>query len=397
MALPDAATKLRMVLDYLPCEACLAQPVADQDLLCTVCARVDRQVAVRVGTRTSVLIERPSSPEASVVIPPAAPTPEPVAAREVVVRMADEPSSERTGTIEVVLEPLAPVAPPVLLPPVEAIPPPVVAPVRPEPEFDVSDIVDFVPAREQFFDFTGTARAAPEAEPEPEVAAVPEVAPEPPVPPAADEPAPPQDDFVFRAPPPEEPVYAPPPPHDEVIPVEEVPLESAPEDQAQWARPPAEAPMAEPEPSVEEEPILEMEVVEEDDEVVEMEIVEDEPEPAPAGTGELYRLRGFDAHAEGALAKAGITEITHLSGHDAGELAARTQLPLARVQPWIQVADLVHEVGVPVDAAIALVAAGVPGPRGLREGDEDEIADRVSAFGGAAIRAADVRRWKRRA
>ncbi|HET6403157.1 MAG TPA: hypothetical protein VFH78_00800, partial [Candidatus Thermoplasmatota archaeon] len=71
MSLPDAGTKLRLVLDYLPCEACLAQPVDDQELLCSICARLDRQVAVRVGTRTTILLEKPSPPPAPVVIPPA--------------------------------------------------------------------------------------------------------------------------------------------------------------------------------------------------------------------------------------------------------------------------------------------------------------------------------------
>lgn len=395
MALPDAATKLRMVLDYLPCEACLAQPVEDQDLLCTVCARLDRQIAVRVGTRTSVLIERPSPPEEAVVIPPAPVAPaEPAGPpREIVVRMSDEPSPEKPGTIEVVLEPL------VALAPAEPVPAPLVgaaepAPaLEPEPEFDVSDLVDYVPAREQFFDFIGTAPAAAPLEVEPEP--VPEPQPEPAVAPI--EPAQPQDDYVFRAPPPEEPEYAPPPPQDEAIPVEEVPLEAEAEEQAQWAPPTEETPA----PQLEEE-VIEMEIVEEDDEVVEMEILDDVAEsaiepPALTGKGELYRLRGFDAGAEGALAKIGITEITHLSGHDAGELAQRANLPLSRVQPWVQVADLVHEVGVPVDAAIALVAAGVAGPRGLRDGDVDEIADRVAAFGGYSVKAGDVKRWKRRA
>ena len=132
-----------------------------------------------------------------------------------------------------------------------------------------------------------------------------------------------------------------------------------------------------------------------------MELVEDvapEPEaPASTGQGELYRLRGFDVAAEGALAKVGITEIAHLSGHDAGELAARVDLPAPRLQTWIQVADLVHEVGVPVEAASALVAAGIAGPRGLRDADPDEAADRASAFGGYPVRAADIKRWKRRA
>ena len=391
MALPEAATKLRMVLDYLPCEACLAHPVEEQDLLCTICARLDRQVAVRVGTRTTVLLERPSPPEAPVVIPPAVEVPQPapappiaVPAREVLVRMADEPATARTNVVEVVLEPIAPPPAPVVAPLPEPAPQPE---AEPEPEFDISDIVDFVPAREEFFDYR-PGRATPPP--------LPPRAPEPVVAPArVVEPAP-RDDYVFRPPPQEEPVREPEREAivEEIFPAEEVPVESAPEER-QWAPPPEEAPV-ELAP-VEEEEVLEMEVVEED-EVVEMELVEEEePAAAPAGSGELYRLRGFDAGAEAALARKGITEIAHLSGHDAGELAQQTGVPLARMQPWVQVADLVHEVGVPVDAAVALVAAGVAGPRGLRDADAEELADRVSAFGGAQLRAADIRRWKRRA
>ena len=177
-------------------------------------------------------------------------------------------------------------------------------------------------------------------------------------------------------------------------------------------------------PEEPEEEILEMEVVpdEPEEEILEMEIVpDDEPEPsvplraeaearagadaeadaeaspaAPA-TGDLHRLRGFDAAAGEALARARITEIAHLSGHDAGELSERTGIPLARLQAWVQVADLVHEVGVPVEPASALVAAGVAGPKGLRDADADEVADRVAAFGGYRVDARDIKRWKRRA
>jgi hypothetical protein len=400
MALPEAATKLRMVLDYLPCEACLAQPVADQDLLCTLCARVDRQVAVRVGARTTVLIERPSAPEAPVLIPAAAPEPPaaqaPAAPREIVVRMVDEPSQGKPGTIEVVVEPLIPLAPPAQ----ESVP----LAEEPELDFDVSDIVDFVPARDQFFDYRRSPAHAPQPEPELE----PQYEPEPPFQPEPEPPA--QDDFVFRPPPQEEP--APEPVEETLLPTEEVIVES-PAAVDEWA------PREEAEPQVleieeAEDEVLDMEIVEdEEDAIVEMELVEPEPiemalvedetpaprlEPdAPSGTGELYRLRGFDVGAEGALARLGITEIAQLSGDDAGELAARARLPEARLAPWIQVADLVHEVGVPVDAAVALVAAGVAGPRGLREGDANEIADRAAAFGGFPVRASDVKRWQRRA
>lgn len=411
------------MLDYLPCEACLAQPVDDQELLCSICARLDRQVAVRVGTRTTIVVERPSPPPAPVVIPPApAPEPEPAPPaplREVVVRFASEEARAKPGAIEVVVEPLAappaPVPGPLPVPVPEAALAAEIAPPEEEDAWAIDDIVEYTRARDEFFDYRKPAAA--EA-PEPARAAEPEPAPAPAPPPPRAPPEPvAEDDFVFRPPAHEEPARREEPVvQDDVIPVDEVPLESPPEEQERWApppdfladeeepAPPAPAPPEEVEEIVEleavpeEEPVVEMEVLPEDEEVVEMEVVEDEPEPpAPSATGDLYRLRGFDAASGAALAKARITQLSHLSGHDAGELAQRTGLPLPKLQPWIQVADLVEEVGVPVDAAVALVAAGVAGPRGLRDADEDEVADRASAFGGYAVNARDVRRWKRRA
>lgn len=432
MALPDASTKLRMVLDYLPCEACLAQPVDDQDLLCSLCARLDRQVAVRVGTRTTILLEKPSAPEAPIVIPavpgtaspsqaagpPApAPAPEPAPAplAEVVVRFVDDAPIEKPGVIEVVVEPLAPPAPVPLPPPAAPVPLPE---PEPEPAFDVDDIATFTKARDEFFDYRQVEARRPEPLPPP--LPPPSVEPAPLFAKPAEEPAP-EDDFVFRPPPQEEPARVfveEPVVRDDIIPEEEVPVESTREEQEKWAPPPdflaEEEPAAQPEPEptpppqqieegiiemdvVEDEP-LEMELVPEEDEVVEMEMVaEDEPEPPTSGTGDLWRLRGFDAAAAAALGKQRIQEIAHLSGHDAGELSERSGLPQGKLIPWIQVADLVHDVGVPVDAAIALVAAGVAGPKGLRDADPDEIADRATAFGGHAVQAKDVKRWKRRA
>lgn len=381
--LPEAATKLRAVLDYLPCEACLAQPTADQDLLCSVCARTSRQVAVRVSARTTVVLERPSAPE-PIVIPPAVPAPEP-AAREISVRFADEPSAAKPGVVEVVVEPLAAPA---------AVPVPI--PLEDEaPAFSIVDLVDYTPARDEFFDY----RHAP----------APAVAPA-----KAEEP--PQDDFVFRAPPEPVPEPAPEPvPEPEPEPVEEIPVEPEQEPN-RWAPPSdflaeeaeAEAePAPPPQPSPPEEEVVEMEPVEDepvemevvpDEEVVEMGIVADEPPAPPApGATDLYRLRGFESAHEQALAGAHITEVSHLSGHDAGELATRTGLPFEKLVAWVQVADLVQEVGVPLDAANALVAAGVQGPRGLREGNEADVAERASAFGGYAVTEREVRRWKRRA
>lgn len=426
-SLPDAAAKLRTVLDYLPCEACLAQPVADQEILCSICARLDRQIAVRVGTRRTVLIERPSAPVAPVVIEPPAPAMAAPPAKPIVVRFADDATPALAGSVEVVVEPLVRLPPPVVAPvvlPVEPPAPPVEVPVEAEPEepaFEFDDVVSYAPARDEFFDYKAPRKAPePAREPEPEPA------------PAAKEPeafTPPEDDFVFRPPTRDEPAREPEPVAvEEMVPTEEVPVESTREEVEQWAPPPdllaeeaeaapKEEPLVEPwaPPAPQEEEPVEMEVlpVEEElvetelvpegpeEEVLEMEVVEEGPEspaaPTATGAGDLYRLRGFDAASESALARVNITRLEHLSGHDAGELAERAHLPFDRLVAWIQVADLVHNVGVPLDAANALVAAGINGPRGLAEADPDEVADRVLAFGGYPISAREITRWKRRA
>ncbi|HUR68959.1 MAG TPA: hypothetical protein VM370_06905 [Candidatus Thermoplasmatota archaeon] len=415
-SLPDASTKLRLVLDYLPCEACLAQPVVDQDLLCTICARVDRQVAVRVEARTTVLLERPSPPAAPVVIPPA---PEPVAVMPMalVVRFSDEREAA-PGAREVVVEPLPPARIPLVALRAAAAPQPPPALAPEEPEFNVDDLVTFIPAFQEYFDYAGPLaahrayRAPVPREPEPEPVVLAREAP------------PPEDDFVFRPPdraPEPSPVEE--SPIEEVVPIEEVPVERAMTEtrEEEWAPASDFLPEEETEPVVErtpepaaepEEEVFEMEVLPEEEEIFEAELVEDdvvemellpdeEAAPAPpaptSSFGDLWRLRGYDAASDGALGRSGITEVVHLSGHDAGELASRTGIAFDRLVPWIQVADLVQEVGVPLDAAIALVAAGIAGPKGLAEADPDEIADRASAFGGYAVNARDVRRWKRRA
>ena len=97
------------------------------------------------------------------------------------------------------------------------------------------------------------------------------------------------------------------------------------------------------------------------------------------------------AAAEALLRAAGIEAVAHLSGHDANELAERTGVDAARLDAWIDVADLQEEVGVPLDAAGALVAAGIRGPRGLRETEAEDAAAR------AGLPLQDVKRWKRRA
>lgn len=420
-ALPDAGTKLRLVLDYLPCEACLAQPVGDQELLCSICARLDREVAVRVDRRTTILLEKPTPPQEPVVIPavpasaepstqqapdPPAPAaasvPEaPASLKEVVVRFGDEPAIERAGVTEVVVEPLAPPAPP---PVVEPAPLPAEAELD---DFSFDDVATFTKTRDEFFDYKTPPAQALDTRPEPEPQ--PEPQPEP-MRTFAPPPEIPQDDFVFRPPEREAAAREPEPPVvDDIIPEEEVRVEQPREAQEEWAPPPdflaeeaaaqAEEEILEMEPVPESPPEpepVEMEVLPDEEEVVETEIVP-EPEPQVQAKGDLYRLRGFDAGAESALAKARIMEVSHLSGHDPGDLQQRTGLPMSKLTAWVQVADLVQEVGVPVDAAVALVAAGVAGPKGLRDADPDEVADRAAAFAGYKVDARDVRRWKRRA
>lgn len=342
MAEADPSTKLRTVLDYVPCEACLSQPVAEQELLCSVCRRLDRQIGIRIAVTTTVLVERPSPPEpAPVVIPPPAPSPEPLVPGPLVeVVSADAPPRPRDApaAIEVVVEPL-----------VEA---------APEPEWD--EVASFEPAFDDMFGATpGGRREEPIPEEAPEI---------------------PQDDFVFRPPPPEEEPAAPreEAPAEEWMPTEEAPVE---EETSPWAPQPEPEPRPEPEEAVEELEIVETEVLDEGEE----------------WRSDLWRLRGFDQAAATALGAANVRDLSHLSGHDPAELSARTGLDAERLGPWIHVADLVQEVGVPVNAAVALVAAGVAGPRGLQETDAETIVERASVLGGAEVKLSDVKRWKRRA
>lgn len=363
---PDASVKLRTVLDYVPCEACLAQPVKEQDLLCSICARLDRQVGVRISVRSTILVERPSEPGPVVIEPPAPPVPAPEPLDIVLARPGEALPEPRPGITQVVLEPLEPE-------------PPVVAA---EPEVEWDDVASWTAADDPF-EYVRPLAAPPPPPPEPV----------------------PEDAFVF-APPPREPEPEPAPVEareEAWMPVEEVVVE--PEPAEAWAPPvPHEA---QPEPPLEEstpwarpadpveEPVLEATVVEDD--VVEMEVLPDEPaaESEPGST-DLWKLRGFDRSSERGFRGAGVTEVIHLAGHDPHELGSRTGVPPERLVPWIQAADLVHEAGVPLESAIALVAAGVAGPRGLREMDAETVVERAQAFAGARIATQDVKRWKRR-
>lgn len=424
----DASEKLRLVLDYVPCEVCLSQASHDQEVLCSLCARLHRQVGIRVTRKTSVIVERPEPP-APVIIPAASeappddapPAPVPIApttAVEVVLHGEKRKARRDTAAIEVVVEPWEE---PSAVAAVAAAP--LAANVDAPVEDEWDDVASFEPGDEAPFEFTDKpARGEPERAPEPFFAP----REEPPAEPAEE---PPEDDFIFRPPAADEPAEAAPEPEPEwAPPTEEVPVEREDDAPSPWARPAdtdflqEEAPPAEPEPAPEPEPIQELAPVEEEildteivettvveepapepappEEILEMEMVEDEPVAAPLPpddrSSDLFRLRGFgNAHFE-ALAANRIESITHLAGHDPSDLARRTGIPVETLIPWVQAANLVHEVGVPIDAAIAMVAAGVPGPRGLAEMDEQTIVDRVAAFGGAQLSARDVKRWKRR-
>lgn len=386
-----AAEKLRTVLDYVPCEACLAQPVDHQELLCSICRRLDREVGVRVAFRTTVLVERPSEPAAAgpVVIPPAPPA-EPTAAAGAVVPPAAPPVEVRFVEAGELLPKPAKADAPAVEVFVEPYADPVAAPVvAPEPDVEWEDVASFTPPSDDVFDYTPGPVAARPAAPPPQPILLPE------------EPAEAgQDDFVFRPPPATEAPAArrEEEPDEEWMPTDEVRVvpEDAPLDaESAWAPPRDEPRPAEPEPVAqpEAEPVETLPV----EDVVEMQVVEDEPAPEPASGSDLWKLRGFDASAEAALGGASVRALSHLSGHDAGELSSRTGLPASRLASWIDVADLVHEVGVPPESAVALVAAGVAGPKGLRAADPDDVVEKVSALGGGEVRLSDVKRWKRRA
>ncbi|HWG92411.1 MAG TPA: hypothetical protein VNZ52_16310 [Candidatus Thermoplasmatota archaeon] len=71
-AVSREAHKLRLVLDYLPCEPCLAVKVPDQELYCSLCRRLSRTVAQKVIVPVDVLVEAPApaEPEPIIVPPP---------------------------------------------------------------------------------------------------------------------------------------------------------------------------------------------------------------------------------------------------------------------------------------------------------------------------------------
>lgn len=380
----DASDKLRVVLDYVPCDACLSQPVPpkDQALLCSICRRVDRQIGVRVAVKTTVVLERPGEESTSVVIPPAAPAPEPAARLPIEVVFGSRDERATNAAIEVVVVPYEEE------PLVSFVAPPEIGPHHVEWE----DVASYEPTTDDLFEqVPGGARAATLPSPSP---------------PAEEPPAEiPQDDFVFRPPAAETTALAEreEEPEEDWLPSDDVQVH--PDDETVWKEQalaePAYVPVEEYAPEPAETDVVQDEVlgvVEE--EIIQNEIIEEEivvtPEPS-AELGDLWKLRGFDRTAESRLAEANIRELAHLSGHDPVELGTRTGLPPERLASWIHVADLVQEIGIPVAAAISLVAAGVAGPKALREMDPETIVERASAFGGGEVALRDVKRWKRRA
>ena len=250
----------------------------------------------------------------------------------------------------------------------------------------------------------------PERSPWEEQAERPEPAPAPPAEPArapaAEEAVPPREEkrkgfslpSLFRRRPKEE-ASAPPPPQE---PAQAPPAPPA----SEWAAPAEEAPAPVEEiPPIEEiPPVEEIPPLEEVPTYAAPARVEAPPAPAEApmqagpAASDLFRLPAFNVGHAQTLARHRIGALSHLSGHDPNELAQRTGVDAGLLRGWIHVADLTQEVGVPLDAALTLAAAGVHGPRGLRAMEAEEIVRRVGALGhGVPVSLGDVKRWKRRA
>ncbi|HVL88331.1 MAG TPA: DUF4332 domain-containing protein [Candidatus Thermoplasmatota archaeon] len=147
MASDPAAEKLRVVLDYVPCDACLRIPGDEQDLYCAICARLHRTVVQKTVRSRVVLVEtelpapEPVSPveltsPMAAMEPEAAwrPAPEPAAAIETtrVTEPRPEPAEAFIDTIVEDAEPEP--APEKMFPPAR----------KPEPEGDLSDFVTIV-------------------------------------------------------------------------------------------------------------------------------------------------------------------------------------------------------------------------------------------------------------
>ncbi|MHB8586668.1 MAG: helix-hairpin-helix domain-containing protein [Thermoplasmatota archaeon] len=113
-----SADKLRLVLDYVPCDVCLSMPASswqEQEMYCGICRRMERTVAHKLTVRQTVEVASPMMPE-EVVIPPAIPTPGPVAANTapaVAIHFHDEPAeaSFEGADVDIVVSPITVAAP----------------------------------------------------------------------------------------------------------------------------------------------------------------------------------------------------------------------------------------------------------------------------------------------
>lgn len=79
----DRTGKLRLVLDYLPCEACLHMGTPEQELFCSLCTRLQRTVVQKSTVMRDVVVEKPVPVEPEVVEVPPAPVAVPLAAEPV--------------------------------------------------------------------------------------------------------------------------------------------------------------------------------------------------------------------------------------------------------------------------------------------------------------------------
>ena len=458
MADPEAATKLRLVLDYLPCEACLAVPTQEQELLCTLCARLDRQVTVRAATKTRVILERPE-PEAPVIVEPA---PGPVAME------ASPPAADEPAEPEVAPEPIeAPLLPvrfvadgqkPGVGPAIEVVLERVVTAV---PEVDWEDDLYSWEEPDDPYGVAGYTAPAPafglrpapadEAAEEPlEAVEAPEDSRPPEFEPEA-EPARPAEPAALEAPPVDDEPLA---DEDFVQPDEEVVVEPDASERSPWAPPEddgahepanpladdfladegADEEILESVPVEDDEDIVESIPVEDEEDIVESipvdddivesvpvendeEIVESIPvdddddviettplaaETASDGerrvpaTSDLHRLHGFDEAVDRAFAAANLLDLEALNGRNPNDISAQTHIAPEMAAMWIATADLVLEVGVPLEAAQSLAHAGILGPASLADADIDETVARVSAAGGR-VTPSELKRWQRRA
>lgn len=429
--------KFRLVLDYLPCDACLEVPVDDQELHCSICRRLSRDVAVNARSAVAVVVESPALP-LPVEVPPAPPERVEVPPAPVVEAAAEvsEGIPVETPVEALVAEAVTPAEEEELELAFEATPPadeeeveigfeatradePALEATAPEPELEpVQEAAPytFAPeslAEEDAAELDRAAEAWAEAAASEEEVELEPVRPEDLVAERAPEPEPWPEETTVAPPPPVEPAPAEAWPEEaeaEVLEVIEVVEETVAEPEP-WT----EAPPLEPGPAPAEAEVLEvLEVVEEeavapaspppekweDDawpEEAPAPVAEDAPWPAeapplqeeawpedapPAPAPEpvedpVGALDGVGPATADKLAAAGIRSVRDLQGRDAKDLAKATGLPAKSVQRWIGVAD-VQAMGIPLAYAEALIEAGYESPRDVRRGKPEKIAKGVN-------------------